>query len=295
MDSKTKFLLTCSVIFVVLGILFIFQSQNTGKLRLIFCDVGQGDGILIISPSGRQAVVDGGPGNKMVDCMGKYMPFWDRTVELMVSTHPQTDHMEGLVGVLENYQVSVIVTTQVPAKIKLYDAWEDSLEAESAKIYTPNVGDAIILDQQGPVTLTVLWPPLAKVSQWQASPPADLNETGIVMRLDYGGGSAGGFCAYLTADIPKEILENVIDKPCALLKIAHHGSRTGTNEAVVSKINPKIAVVQNSKNNSYGHPHKEVLDILESKGIKILRNDTAGTVEVDVDETGAAWVLVASD
>lgn len=285
-DSKTKFLLSSAVIFVALGFLFLLGSQNTGKLRLVFCDVGQGDGILVISPSGRQAVVDGGPGNKMVDCLGKYMPFWDRTVEFMVATHPQTDHLEGLVGVLENYQVKTIATTGVFAKIKLFEVWQKAIGVEGAKIYTPNIGDTIVLDRgstpNGPVTLTVLWPPNAFASEWQASPPNDLNETGIVTRLDY-----GGFCAYLTADIPKEILEKVVDKKCDLLKIAHHGSRTGTSEAVVSEISPKIAVIQNSKNNSYGHPHKEVLDILISKDIQILRNDTDGTVVVEVSEKGA--------
>ena len=291
MDSKTKFLLTTAFIFVVLGFLFIFQSKNTGNLRLIFCDVGQGDGILIISPSGRQAVVDGGPGNKMVDCLGKYMPFSDRTVELMVSTHPQTDHMEGLIGILENYEVKTIATTGVPAKIKLYDVWEDSTKAENATIYTPNIGDTVVLDPQGPVTLTVLWPPSDKVSEWQARPPADLNETAIVMRLNYGPSTGSGFCAYLTADITKEILEQIVDKPCALLKIAHHGSRTGMSEAVVDKIRPQIAAIQNSKNNSYGHPHKETLDILNSRNVKVLRNDLSGTVEVDVDNMG----IVISD
>lgn len=279
--DKTKFLLTCASIFVVLGFLFLFQSQNTGKLRLIFCDVGQGDGILIISPSGREAVVDGGPGNKMVDCLGSHMPFWDRTVEFMVSTHPQTDHMEGLIGVLQDYQVKTIETTGVFNTIKLFDVWQKDIKAEGAKIYTPNVGDSVVLDPQGPVTMTMLWPGREQIDIWKTNAAADLNVTAIVIRVQY-----HDFCAYLTADITKEILEKVVDKQCQVLKVAHHGSRTGTSEAVIDEIKPKIAVVQDGKNNSYGHPHKETLDILNAHGVKILRNDQLGTVEVTVDSKG---------
>src|SRR3989344_7429774 len=95
LDQKSKLTLIFAIIFAVLGVLFIVESQKAGKLRLIFCDVGQGDGILIVTPKGKQAVVDGGPGTKVVDCLSSKMPFWDRTIEMMILTHAQEDHMEG--------------------------------------------------------------------------------------------------------------------------------------------------------------------------------------------------------
>ena len=93
LDPKTKITLTLAVIFAGLGLLLIFSFQNSGKFRFITCDVGQGDGMLLVSPSGKQIVVDGGPGTKITDCLSANMPFWDRTVELVVATHAQKDHM----------------------------------------------------------------------------------------------------------------------------------------------------------------------------------------------------------
>ena len=85
---------------------------------------------------------------------------------------------------------------------------------------------------------------------------------------------------YLRGDITREILEGLVDKSCQILKIAHHGSKTGTSEAILNSVNPSVAVIQVGKN-SYGHPHREVLDMLSKKKIKTLRNDLEGDIEVD--------------
>lgn len=276
MDQKTKFLGILALILLGLGAITVFQVQEFAQTRLVFCDVGQGDGILITSGA-KQVVIDGGPGNKMVDCLSAKMPFWDRQIEMVVLTHPQRDHMEGLIGVLANYQVATIVTTQIPANTAVFRQWQKALTAEGAKVYVPDVGDRLILGPQQGLTLQVLWPDRDQAEKWQENPPADLNETSIVMRLDW-----LVSCAYLTGDIPKEILEGLIDRACGLLKIAHHGSRTGTSEEVLEKARPKVAVIQVGKN-SFGHPHREVLDLLVLKGIKILRNDTDGIIKVESD------------
>jgi len=281
MDIKSKILLITSLLFILLGSLFIIQAQSIGKLRLVFCDVGQGDGMLLISPGGNQVVVDGGPGRKMVDCLSSKMPFWDRKIELMVSTHAQKDHMEGLIEVLGRYEVGTIVTTGVENDTEVYRAWEEAVKKEGARIYTPVAGDKLMADK---LEMMVLWPSFAKASEgkpsieeWRVNPPKDLNESSIVAKLEY-----GGFCAYLTGDIPKEILQLLIDTECELLKVSHHGSKTGTNKEIVDLVNPAVAVIQVGKN-SFGHPTKEVLNILESKGVKILRNDTNGIIEVESD------------
>ena len=295
LDPKTKITLTLAVIFAGLGLLLIFSFQNSGKFRFITCDVGQGDGMLLVSPSGKQIVVDGGPGTKITDCLSANMPFWDRTVELVVATHAQKDHMEGLLEVLSRYKVKMIATTKVNNGSELYRAWEKAVKEEKAKVYVAKKGDQIILDhQQGPtlkqgqtLSMDVLWPPFAKASeggpsteQWWERPPRDLNEAAIVLRANY-----GGFCAYLTADIPKETLQGLIDKKCQILKISHHGSKSGTNQEILDKVNPQIAVIQVGKN-SFGHPTKEVLDMLVSKGVKTVRTDTNGVIEIEIDGEG---------
>ena len=273
-DAKTKITLTLALIFAGLGLLLIFSFQNFGKFRLIACDVGQGDGMLLISPSGKQVVVDGGPGTKITDCLSANMPFWDRTVELVVATHAQKDHMEGLLEVLSRYKVKMIATTKVNNSSELYLAWEKAVKEEKAKVYVPRRGERLKVDQ---LTLDVLWPDAGKLDQWQSAPPSDLNESAIVLRANY-----GGFCAYLTADIPKETLQGLIDKKCQILKISHHGSKTGTNEEIVNEVRPRLAIIQVGKN-SYGHPTKEVVDLLTSNTVKILRNDTNGVIEIVSD------------
>src|SRR3989344_8345957 len=160
MDAKTKITATLAVIFAGLGVLLILSFQNYGKFRLIACDVGQGDGMLLVSPSGKQIVVDGGPGTKIVDCLSANMPFWDRTVELMVATHAQKDHMEGLLEVLARYRVKMIATTKVNNGSELYRAWEKAVEEEKASVYVAKKGDRLKVDQ---LTLDVLWPESQKL------------------------------------------------------------------------------------------------------------------------------------
>lgn len=273
--DKSKVFLTAAVIFVGLGVLLIWQSLQLGKFRLIACDIGQGDGMLIIAPGGQEIVIDGGPGRRILDCLGRHMPFWDRKVEMMVLTHPHAEHMEGLLAILDSYRVGTVVTTDIPNDTQMYKAWHERLLKSGAKVYEPNVGDAL---RVGTIAFDILWPPRDKIEQWKRAPAADLNDTSIVMRLDY-----GQFCGYLTGDLPKEVLATLINRQCDLLKVVHHGSKTGTDEEVLSKIRPKIAVIQVGAKNQFGHPHKEVLDVLNKFGVKILRNDLNGEIEIVTD------------
>lgn len=277
MDTKEKVLLTGALVFLSLGVLFIAEANSSGNLRLIACDVGQGDSQLLITPGGKQILVDGGPGTKVVDCLSQKMPFWDRSIDLVVLTHPQKDHMEGLVEVLARYDVEMIATTDVKADSELFSAWDSAVKGEGAKIYQPSAGNQLLLEQVPSLSLEVLWPTKEKLAEWQVNPPKDLNDTSVVTRLNY-----GQFCAYLTGDIPKETLETLINKPCQILKIAHHGSKTGTNLEILEKAKPQVALIQSGKN-SYGHPTKEVLDMLNSKGVKILRNDMEGIIDIQID------------
>ena len=127
------------------------------------------------------------------------------------------------------------------------------------------------------LSIDILWPEAGKLAVWQSSPPSDLNESAIVLRVNY-----GQLCAYLTGDIPKETLQGLIDRQCQVLKISHHGSKTGTNEEIINEVRPRLVIIQVGKN-SYGHPTKEVIDLLTSNTVKILRNDTNGIIEVTSD------------
>jgi len=279
MNQKNKFLLMLALLFAGLGLLLIIRASSFGKLRLIFCDVGQGDGILIMTPQGSQFVIDGGPGTKITECLGKYMPFWDRTIEGMLLTHAQKDHMEGQVEVFRRYKVEKVFTTGIKAESELFKAWEKALADERSKVTTVQSGQKIAI---GDVSFDVLWPfdsaqGKPSIEEWKVNPPADLNENSIVLRLKF-----GQICAYLTGDITREILEGLVDKPCQTLKVAHHGSKTGTSESIIDSVKPKIAVIQVGKN-YYGHPSREVLDLLDASKIKVLRNDKDGDIVLETN------------
>ena len=279
MDFKAKLLLTSALFLAVFGFLLIFQSQNSGKFRLIACDVGQGDGILLVSPGGKQVLIDGGPGTKVVDCLGQKMPFWDRTVEMVVSTHPEKDHLEGLLEVLARYKVKMIVTTGVVNDTELFKAWQEAIRKEGAKIYFVKAGDRLVLDSiRGRTSsMDVLWPTAEKLALWKLAGLTETNESSVVMKVNF-----GQFCAYLTGDIPKEILESLINKSCQVLKISHHGSKTGTSEQILDSVHPIVTIIQVGRN-SFGHPHKEVIDLLESKVVTIYRNNSNGIIEISSD------------
>jgi len=283
-DIRLKLLLISAMIFFGLGAIFILQTFSLGKLRIIACDVGQGDGLLIITPHGKQIVVDGGPDGKIIDCLSRYMPFWDHEIELMVSTHPQQDHMAGLVIALSKYKVDTVMTTGVVNKTAMFEQWKKELSANKPQIYTPNAGDELVVDNSGgsDVKLDVLWPTREKIDQWRDTPPSDLNDSSVIFRLNYGPPD-GGFCAYFDGDIPYKILEQVIDRQCPVLKVAHHGSMTGTDQQVLSEVRPQVALIQVGAKNKFGHPHKQVLDMLSAMNVKVERNDLSGDVEVDSD------------
>ena len=207
----------------------------------------------------------------------------------MLLTHPQKDHMEGQVEVFRRYKVEKVLTTGIKSDNELYKTWEKSLRSEMSNIYNPKAGDLLILESirgqtskevgplQGNLALEILWPSALSLGLWQPEPPRDLNVSSIVMRLTY-----GQVCTYLTGDITREILETLVDKPCQTLKVAHHGSKTGTSESIIDSVKPKIAVIQVGKN-YYGHPSREVLDLLDASKIKVLRNDKDGDIVLETN------------
>lgn len=276
MDTSSKTFLTIAVILMMLGGLFIAQASTSGRLRIIFCDIGQGDGILIQTASGKQIIIDSGPGTRIDDCLAAKMPMWDRTVEMMIPSHFQKDHMEGQIEVFAKYRVENVLTTKVLGVSTLATEWNDALLEEGSNLYIPKVGEDIVVDD---VTFEVLWPSPEAYDRWSVEAPKDLNETSIVLRMKWFAKS-GPKCAYFTGDIPKETLALIASLRCDLLKVPHHGSKTGTDDAVVSAIRPTVAVIQVGKN-GYGHPTIEVLDALTKGNVKVLRNDQLGTIELD--------------
>lgn len=268
------------------------------NLHLVFCDVGQGDAALIIYKSS-QVLVDGGPDSRVLNCLSRHMPFWDRTVELVVLTHPQADHLTGLIDVIKRYNVSGFLATGVVNDTEGF--WRLREEVLDAGIPVSILSRQDIVRFDG-VELRALWPEekLGSKLVWQREPGStsrtgsqkvlgaaysgDLNDTSIVLQL-----SLNEFDILLTGDVSSGVENQLAWKgEIEVFKVAHHGSRYSSDQAFLERLAPKLAVISVGRN-SFGHPTREVLGRLAALGIKTLRTDKVGDVEIISD--GRSWWL----
>ncbi len=247
-----------------------------GKLHVYFLDVGQGDAILIQAPDGRQILVDGGPSpTALLNELGAVLPFWDRSLDLVVLTHPDGDHITGLIPALDRYRVARILDTHLADTAPLAGAWREGLARHQIARTVAERGMRIPVGQ---MQLTVLHPgprPLKGTA-------SDDNNNAIVLRLDYGQTSL-----LLTGDAESEgeadMIKAGMPLRAELLKVGHHGSKGATSASFLAAVAPRLAVIQVGAENSFGHPHPDILKRLAEARVEILRTDQHGRIEVISD------------
>jgi competence protein ComEC len=248
-----------------------------GRLHVWFLDVGQGDAILIQAPDGQQILVDGGPSpSALLDQLGAVLPFWDRSLDLVVLTHPDADHISGLIPLLDRYRVATVVDTVAPGD-KAAESW---LAATNAAHVSHQAAARGMRLTAGAVVLTVLSP------NDHGAQFDDGNNSSAVLRLDYGASSA-----LLTGDAEGEAEQAMLDAGLPLradvLKVGHHGSNASTSPQFLAAVQPRLAVISVGADNRFGHPAPELLQRL--KGIEVLRTDQRGRIELKTD--GKAWTV----
>lgn len=248
------------------------------NLRVSFIDVGQGDAILI-SRGSQQVLVDGGPSPQAVSLgLGNKMPFWDRTIELMILTHPSADHVTGLVEVLNRYKVKQVLYPDLDFKSLIYDEWLSLIEEKDIKCTIAQAGQQIDLGEG--VVIKVLNPPTPLLTDTES----DINNNGVVLHL-----SMGKVSFLLTADIQWEtefeLITHRANLSSAVLKVAHGGSDTSTTQEFLAVVNPQLAVISVGADNRFGHPSDEVMERLETMlgQENIYRTDEHGTIEFITD------------
>lgn len=248
------------------------------KLRVSILDVGEGDAILI-SQGSQQTLVDGGPDpNKICLELGKEMPFWDRTIELVVLTHPEADHLTGLVEVLQRYQVERVMESSRENDTDIYREWQRLIEGNGIKPTTAQAGQQIDLGHG--ITMGVLHPQ----EELLGDTGPELNNNSIVLRL-----VKGKVSFLLTGDIEQEAELELIARRANLrstvLKVAHHGSDTSTTPEFLAVVNPQLAVISVGKDNPFGHPDDEVINRLEERldPENIFRTAKHSTIEFITD------------
>ncbi|OGE74374.1 MAG: hypothetical protein A3C49_02835 [Candidatus Doudnabacteria bacterium RIFCSPHIGHO2_02_FULL_42_25] len=274
MESKTKQLATFVILplSILVAVVFVANVKASSEhlLEVDFLDVGQGDSIFIQTYQGTQIVIDGGPSDAVLSELGKQMPFWDRSIDLLILTHPDADHSSGFIDILKRYKVKTMMLTKVTAPTATYQEFLKLLDEEgSEKIYA-QTGQRVWLDNS--TVFDVYYPPAGVEDQGLST-----NNTGIVGKLTFGQTKI-----LFTADIDR-IVEDTIrgqfDLDADILKVGHHGSKYSSSKEFIEAVSPKIGVIEVGKDNTYGHPTEEALGNLAASHVEVLRTDLDGTVE----------------
>jgi competence protein ComEC len=285
-----RYYLGLLILFLILSNVFIWRevlaTPEENNLKVYFLDVGQGDATFIESPNGNQVLIDGGPmDNSVLRSLGEVMPISDRSIDMVIATHPDADHIGGIAEILNRYDVGMYIESGNRTKdTKTFSALQKTVEEkenQGMKVKIASRGERYILDEQKGVYLDILFPD-KDVSNVES------NLASIVVKL-----SMRESCFIFMGDAPKSTEAHLIfvddsNLDCEVLKAGHHGSRTSSMEDFVRMVSPQYVVISSGKNNRYGHPHKEVIDIFKKLNIEILRTDEMGTVEIDSDGVGVS-------
>ena len=282
-NSFTDFLLSrkigsfifCCLIFYM-GFSGVVSAQNLPKMKIDFLDIGQGDSIYIEAPNGHQLLVDGGRDNRVIKKLQEVMPYGDNSLDVIIATHPDADHVGGLNDVIKKYSIGAVLEPGVSATTKTYQSLESLIIQKNIPHILARRGMQIVLDEKNGIYVEILFPD-RDTTGWET------NSAAIVAKLIYGKTSV-----ILTADAPikNELYLIGLDKQnlkTNILKLGHHGSRTSSSEQFLRATSPDLAIISAGKNNSYGHPHKEVLDFLQRLNIPYLTTYNDGTIKCESD------------
>jgi len=252
----------------------VLGEKEPSYLTVAFLDVGQGDAIFIETPDGVQMLIDGGADSSVLRELPKYMPMLDKSLDVVLATHPDKDHIGGLVDVLERYEVGTIIRTKNKNDTGVSRTFDLALEDEQASVHFAHRGQQLML---GASTSLLILSPSSDTSDWES------NTSSVITQLRY-----GDIEFMLTGDAPVNIEDYLVKiygeaMESEVLKLGHHGSRTSTSDSFLDAVNPKYGVVSASKDNRYGHPHIDVVEKVEDKGVRLLSTAREGTLVFKTD------------
>jgi competence protein ComEC len=269
LPERTLFrLLFVILVFVALTlgahIAFSF-SQDTG-ITVAFLDVGQGDSILL-SSGNHQVLIDGGADDSVLrERLSDFLPWGDTTIEVVIATHPDADHIGALAGIADAYEIEMVIETLAEKDTAVFRAWQTAKSKHSIRETVAKRGMRILFSNGA--SLEVLAPEDGGVVSG-----VDVNDASVVTRLDYGDHSF-----LFTGDIT-DAKENELNLSSVdVLKVAHHGSKSSSSQAFLNRVIPQDSVISVGANNRYGHPASEVINRLEAIGSRILRTDEMGSI-----------------
>ena len=272
-QNKKRISLYSLVIANILIWSFYFSiHQNDFHIKIY--DVGQGDSIFLRTAGGYTILIDGGPNAKVVQYLGEDIPFYSRKIDLLILTHPQSDHLTGLMEVIKRYDIGSLWVSDSDNNSKQFEKWKSQLTDQQIEPQIVSQGDKMVFSDGTQVL--VLWPKPNATS-------SDLNDLSVVTLISY-----GSFDALLTGDAEENnqpYSQNIPD--IEVLKVPHHGSKTAVSKNFVAAVSPEVGVISVGSKNPYGHPREETIKILQDFGSKVYTTAQNGTVEIVSD--GKSW------
>jgi competence protein ComEC len=272
-----------SVLYLSIGILVmalacmaiwsaVIRENRRGLLTVSFLNIGQGDSIFIDAPSGRQVLIDGGPDSSVLRALGAVMPWYDRSIDIVIPTHPDKDHIAGLIDVLQRYDVRYLLQSSVQGSTPTWNTLESTIDFDKKR------GLQVITAQRGEVIDLGSGAYLEVLSPDRLVPHVDTNTGCVVTKLVYGNTSF-----MLTCDMPQDVEQYLVyldgsDLQSTVLKAGHHGSKTSSLPLFVGTVNPQYAVFSRGCNNQYGFPHPETIATMKSFNIPLEDTCKQGTV-----------------
>lgn len=262
-----------SLLLIILATGYLcFSASVPKKLQVTFFDIGQGDAIFIETPSGRQMLVDGGASALVLEKLAHEMSYFDRTIDVVVATHGDADHVTGLIPVLRTYGVSTIVESPIKSESGIFEELENEITKEvsgGASVHVASRGDVINLGDG--VTATILYP------KKNISPRIETNDASVSLVLSYGKHSF-----LLTGDLGSSyeyvLVSELLPKKITVYKAGHHGSNTSSGKLLLSRIMPEYSIISAGKDNKYGHPHIETVERLQKYSQEVLSTIDKGSI-----------------
>lgn len=273
-------------LYIVLGVLALLFSvialllfwvyyrvpeSASRKASIAFLDVGQGDAILIKTPFGQNILIDGGPDSSVIGKLEDELPWWDRTIDLAVLTHPHDDHVAGLIDVFKRYHVKKILYSGVVHDSPAYLEWLKLVRDQSVPLAIIDRPQKIIFGSD--CFFDILYP---RSSFLGLSVP-NLNNSSLVAKFVCANDSVL-FTGDAESEVEAELIEGGVDLHARILKTGHHGSDTSSSEKFIKAVSAEKAVISVGADNKFGHPSLRTLKRLERSDAEILRTDLSGTI-----------------
>lgn len=271
MKRTIVFLGVC--IFAVFAIASQFIAEKTdNKLHVYFLNVGQGDSTLIKTPSNKKILIDGGPGKRVLYELSEILSFWDRSFDLVILTHPEKDHLEGLIPVIDRYKIKQFLISGSFKQNQLIDELFKKLTEKNIKLILADDDHDFFIDSKVKVDILFPFKPMIGETDF-------INSTSIIFKLIHPRKTIL-FTGDADETLERLLIRKNVNLKADILKIGHHGSKSSTSGEFLEKVKPEKAIISVGQN-SYGHPHKDVLSRLKNISAEILRTDWMGRIEFE--------------